>query len=141
MLTNDDIKKLKDVFATKSDLKRTNDTVEEIKGDVKQLKGDVKELQSDVKQLQGAVSNIAVEVVGLKQEVADIRENMATKDDFRQVMTTMDAVLGEVKAMREGQSSHFQQHEDNDKFHKTINKRVQVIETVPVIAHQIKKKN
>lgn len=112
MITDVDIQKLKKVFATKDDLKSfaTKDVV----------------------------NNIAVEVVGIKHKIADIEERMATKDDLRKVMTTVESVLGEVKAMREEQSTHYQQHEDNRLEHKEFRKRLDQIESVPVIAHQIK---
>ena len=48
----------------------------------------------------------------LRQELEKIREEMATKDDFRQVMTVLDKVLKEVLAMRQEQTMHVQSHED-----------------------------
>jgi len=70
-------------------------------------------------------------------------EKLPTKNDFDQlkesVLDRMDAVFGEVKVMREEQSLHFQQHDDNNLFNKAIDKRVSKIESVPVIAHEIKK--
>jgi len=49
-------------------------------------------------------------------------EKLPTKNDFDQlkesVLDRMDAVFGEVKVMREEQSLHFQQHDDNNLFNK-----------------------
>ncbi|MDD2823519.1 MAG: hypothetical protein PHQ59_05580 [Candidatus Daviesbacteria bacterium] len=76
----------------------------------------------------------------INQELEKIREEMATKEDLREVMTKVDAVFGEVKAMREEQVSHYLQHEDNDKEHIIFRKRLDKLEIAPVITHQIKAK-
>jgi len=112
MLTVTDIKKLTEVFATKNDLN----------------------------QVKKVVDNLAVEVVDIKHGIAEMKENMTTKTETRQVMGMVEAVLGEVKIMREEQSSHNLQHEDNDKEHKVFRKKLDKLEVVPVIAHQIKVK-
>lgn len=49
-----------------------------------------------------------------RQEFEKIREEMATKDDLRQVMTVLDKVLKEVLAMRQEQEFHVQKHRDID---------------------------
>lgn len=79
-------------------------------------------------------------VFATKQKLAEMEERLASKEELREVMTKVDAVFGEVKAMREDQSMHYLQHEDNDNEHKVFRKRLNVIESVPVIAHQIKRK-
>ncbi len=48
----------------------------------------------------------------LRQELEKIREEMATKEDFRKVMTVLDKVLKEVLDMRQEQSFHIQSHDD-----------------------------
>lgn len=85
---------------------------------------------SDIKKL--------TEVFATKQELQELREVVATKDDFRKVMTAVDNVFGEVKAMREEQAMHFQSHEDNRLEHIEFKDRLRKIESVPVIAHQIR---
>lgn len=55
-----------------------------------------------------------------RQEFEKIREEMATKDDFRQVMTVLDKVLKEVLAMRQDQDIHTQKHRDIDEEIKAI---------------------
>lgn len=119
MITDDDVKKLKKVFATKEDLKRFA-------------------TKEDFQKLREVDANLVREVVEIKAEIADIKEKMATKDELRQVMTTVDAVFGEVKAMREEQAAHFQSHEDNNQEHGEFRRRLDKIESVPVIAHQVK---
>ncbi|MFA5933592.1 MAG: hypothetical protein WCV81_05685 [Microgenomates group bacterium] len=110
MITDTDIKKLKTVFATKDDLN----------------------------QVKKVVDNLAVEVVDIKHDIAEMKENMTTKEETRQVLGMVESVLGEVKAMREEQSSHNLQHEDNDKEHKVFRKRLDKLEITSVVAHQIK---
>ncbi len=85
---------------------------------------------SDIKKL--------TEVFTTKQEMMEMEERLATKVELREVMTKVDAVFGEVKAMREEQVMHFQSHEDNRLEHKEFRGRLDKIESVPVIAHQIK---
>ena len=46
------------------------------------------------------------------QELEKIREEMASKDDFRRVMTVLDKVLKEVLDMRQEQTMHVQSHDD-----------------------------
>lgn len=63
------------------------------------------------------------------QAMARLEEKLATKEGLNKVMNTVDAVLGEVKAMRMEQSAHFQQHEDiNEKFNQS-EKRIKKLET------------
>ena len=75
---------------------------------------------SDIKKL--------TEVFVTKQEFNKRMENVATKDDFRKVMTTVDNVFGEVKAMREELAIHFQSHDDNRLEHKEFRVRLDKIE-------------
>lgn len=99
MITDDDVKKLKTIFATKDDLKKYA--------------------------TQKVAEGIVKEVVSLRHDLNDVKENMVTKDDFRQVMTAIDRVYGEVKTYRQEQD--------------TLSQRVTDIESMPIIAHQIKK--
>lgn len=80
-------------------------------------------------------------VFATKQELQEMREEMATKSELREVMTKVDAVFGEVKAMREEQSSHYRSHEDNDMEHKEFKRRFDRLESTSVVAHQIKVKS
>lgn len=79
-----------------------------------------------------------IEVFATKQDLNEFREEVATKEEQRQIMTLVDSVLGEVKTMRDEQAIHFQDHEDNRKFHKEIDSRVKRIESIPIVAHQVK---
>ena len=49
-----------------------------------------------------------------KQELERVREEMVTKDEHREVMTTLDKVLKEILAMRQEQTFHVQKHVDID---------------------------
>ena len=48
------------------------------------------------------------------QRIEKLEERVATKDDFRQVMTVLDKVLKEVLAMRQEQTFHVQKHIEID---------------------------
>lgn len=104
MITSDDIKKLKGVFVTKDDLKQFATKV------------DLAKLQME-----------------MNERFEAVEERMATKDDFRKVMTVLDKVLKEVLAIRQEQSVHTGDH-------MRINERLNNIEKVPVIAHALKSK-
>ncbi|MDO8570153.1 MAG: hypothetical protein Q7R97_01030 [Candidatus Daviesbacteria bacterium] len=119
MITDNDIIKLKKSFATKDDLEKTN---------------------KKLGKLEGVVNNLVVEVVGIKSEIVQIRETMITKDDHRQLMTVLDSLAGDVKTVREEQIMHSQTHEDNRLEHKEFKERFSRIESVPVIALQIKRR-
>lgn len=67
---------------------------------------------------------------GLRQEMNELKEKVDNRND--DVFTKMDLVYGEVKAMRDEQAAHSQQHRD-------INQELEMIKSVPVIAHSIKK--
>ncbi len=45
------------------------------------------------------------------EDLRKLREEMATKDELRKVMTTLDKVLHEVLAMRQEQDFHVQKHQ------------------------------
>lgn len=84
-----------------------------------------------------------VPVFATKQDL----EQFVTKSDLEgeidslksSVFTRMDAVYKEVVDMRQEQSAHFQQHEDNEETLKNHESRLHKIESLPLIAHQIKK--
>ncbi len=67
----------------------------------------------------------------LKEE---LEEKMATKEDSNRILRLVDQVLGEVKAMRIEQSAHSVRHDD-------VEERVTKIEKIPVIAHELRKKD
>lgn len=67
----------------------------------------------------------------VKGELEPVRSEFVEK--FDQVLTRMDKVYGEVLSMREEQSMHNAKHED-------INERLDNIESVSVVAHELKKK-
>lgn len=131
MISDDDIKRLAKEFATKSDLGNFA-----TKDDLKRFA-----TKDDLEDLQRVVTNLAVEVMGIKGEIVDIKENMVTKEDHREIRTLMDRVLKELVEMRQEQVVHSQRHEDNDREHQEIKKRLHRVESVPVIAHEIKKRS
>lgn len=53
-----------------------------------------------------------------------LEEKMATKDDFREVLTRMDAVIKELKDFRLEQSSHIQDHRDIRDEINAVRKRI-----------------
>lgn len=71
---------------------------------------------------------LVIEIVKNRAEFEQKFENMATKEDFNRVMTAVDAVLGEVKAMRLEQAAHFQQHQDIDEKIKNHDSRLKKME-------------
>lgn len=85
MITDTDVKKLKQVFATKKDLDRfaTKDDLNEVKKDVKELKKDTSELKKDVK--------------GLKEDNKGIKELMA---DIASYIKTGEATMEDYRKMR-----------------------------------------
>lgn len=70
----------------------------------------------------------------VEKRLDDIERNMVTKDDNNKILNLVDQVLGELKDMRQEQSAHNQDHVD-------INERLTKIETLPSIAHELKKKS
>lgn len=84
---------------------------------------------SDIKKL--------TDVFATKQDLEELKETVATKEESRQVMTKLDSVYGEIIAVRQEQTAHYQQHEDINHDISSFKKR---IENIPVIAHQIKSK-
>lgn len=66
----------------------------------------------------------------LEDRIGKIEENMATKDDFRQVMTALDKVLKEVLAIRQEQTMHVEDH-------RRINDRLDAIEKVPAVTQHL----
>lgn len=79
------------------------------------------------------------QVFATKQDL----EKLATKVELREfrndVMDKMDKVYTEVLNMREEQSAQSQRYEDLEQEISSAKKRVDQIEKIPVIAHQIKK--
>lgn len=80
--------------------------------------------------LQNIKLDLAKVEFNLRTEIEEIKEKMATKDDFRRFMTVLEKTFTEVKKMREEQSAHFGEH-------RLINDRLDDIERVPVVAHEL----
>lgn len=119
MLTTDDIKKLAQKFATKKDLEKFA------------TKKDLEKFVTK-KDLEGYATklDLAKLEVDMKVEFVKIREEMATKDDFRKVMTVLDKVLKEVLVMRQEQTMHVEDH-------RRINERFKAIEKVSAVAQHL----
>lgn len=66
----------------------------------------------------------------VKGQLEPVRNEFVEK--FDQVMTRMDKVYGEVKVRREEQAIHEASHEE-------IESRLSAVESVPVVAHELKK--
>lgn len=64
------------------------------------------------------------------QAIERLEEKMATKTDINRVMTTLDAVLGEVKAMRQEQIINSQRLNDHDEEINGVKKRVKKLENI-----------
>ncbi|MBI2011641.1 hypothetical protein HYS91_02630 [Candidatus Daviesbacteria bacterium] len=77
------------------------------------------------------------EVFVTKEELKQEVEKLLTRDEFNEkydkIMNMLDKVYGEVKTMREEQAAHTQRHED-------VENRLIKIETIPSVAHELKKK-
>lgn len=127
IITDNDIKKLRTVFATKDDLKQVEEKMA-TKDNLKQFgtKNDLKQYatRDDLRQ---EIARVREEN---EQAHADLQDNLNTKFDY--VLEKLDAVLGEVKAMREEQSMHLLLNED-------IDRRLDKIESVPVVAAHLTK--
>lgn len=67
---------------------------------------------ADIKKLLLEMARSFVTKEELRQEFEKIREEMATKNESRDIMTKLDAVFKEVKDMRQEQDMHVQQHRD-----------------------------
>lgn len=65
-----------------------------------------------------------------EQDLEKLEERLSEK--HHEVLNKLDAVFGEVKEMRQEQSVHRQEHDD-------IDKRLDKIESVPAVAHELKK--
>ena len=61
-----------------------------------------------------------------KEDLRTLEEKMATKDQFRQVMTIIDNLVGEVRAFRQEMTF--------------LNHRVEKIESTPTVASELRKK-
>lgn len=76
------------------------------------------------------------QVFATKQELNQLEERltekMATKDDLNLIMERLDAVFGEVVAMRQEQASH-------QAIHDHIEDRLRDIEQIPSIAHELRR--
>ncbi len=60
----------------------------------------------------------------LEYDLQRLEENMASRDDFRKVMTQLDAVIKELKDFRLEQSSHTQEHNDIRDEINAVKKRI-----------------
>lgn len=63
------------------------------------------------------------------QAIDRLEEKMVTKVDHDRIMTTLDAVLTEVRAIREEFAMHAQRHEDVDEKISDHDKRIKKLET------------
>lgn len=70
------------------------------------------------------------QVFATKQELQELGATMVTKEEFNKVMERLDAVYGEVIAMRQEQASH-------QAIHDHIEDRLHDIEHIPAIAHEL----
>lgn len=145
-ITDDDIKKLKTVFATKQDFKRLETRFSGLErrfGGLEERFGGLERrfggLEGKVSGLEEGLRNLVKDHVALRSEVEEIKEKMATKDDLRDVKGIAEEVLGEVKAMREEQAAHNQQHEDTDQRLDNHERRLKKLESPSLVAHQIKR--
>lgn len=100
MLTQADFKKLGNLFITKVELKKA------------------------VKSLKGQIDGLQGQIIDVRLDIKSIREEMATKDDFRKVVTILDKVLKEVLDMRQEQTMHVQSHRDIEDEIKNIKKKL-----------------
>lgn len=75
-------------------------------------------------------------VFATKQDIKELKEEltekMATKEEQNRVYNLVDKVLGEVKSMRMEQAANYQRDQD-------LEVRVEKIERIPVIAHELKR--
>ena len=111
MITDDDVKKLKKVFATKKDL------------DKFATKDDLKKTTTE---LQVEIFKTREE---LKSEINLLEERFDKK--FDRVMNGVDKVVVELQAMRQEQSIHRLEHDD-------IEKKFKAIESTSTVAHNVK---
>lgn len=111
MITDDDVKKLKTVFATKEDLKgfATNKRLDEVN-----------------ERLANAIVETRVELRSFKEEVRSSFEQNTSR-----ILEAIDAFAGEIKDHRMKESIHNQKHDD-------IVDRLDKIEKVSVVAYELK---
>ena len=92
MITDTDIKKLKGVFATKTDLKRFATKIE-----FSELKADVKKLDARVEKLDARVEKLDARTIRIVEKVSDMDTRMdsfATKEDLENgLRATTDVLL------------------------------------------------
>jgi hypothetical protein len=119
MITDDDVKKLKTVFATKEDLA-------DVKEDLNRFatKDDLKRFATK-NDLRGFATKNDVEAA--KQEML---ERYDEKSD--RILEFLDSFAGEIKDHRMKEMIHGQKHDD-------IAGRLDKIEKVPVVAHELRK--
>ena len=72
-------------------------------------------------------------------ELAKIREEMATKNDVRDLKGLVESVFTEVKNMREEQSAHFNEHRRINDDLQSLDKSVKKLESPASVSHRIKK--
>lgn len=78
------------------------------------------------------------EYFATKQELNDLEEKLM--NEFHEVNTGIANVYGEVKNMREEQSMYAQRHDDAENTIKSYGKRLDEIESIPTVAHELKLK-
>lgn len=90
-----------------------------------------KRLDNTNKRLEGFIVTFLREINRLDEKIDLYRNEIDSfKDDL---MTKIDAVYKEVLDMRQEQIVHFEQH-------SKINDRLDVVEAIPAVAHELKRK-
>lgn len=72
MLNDEDIIKLKSVFATKEDIQGMKDDILSIKGDVSFIKTDILEMKSDMADLKELVQGLIVSMDGIAKAIGNL---------------------------------------------------------------------
>ncbi len=111
--------------------KTTRQLVQDLSGTVQDLSGTVQDLSETVKGL------VAYTVKGfgeVNKRIDELEENSASQKSLDKVYNLTDQAVKELKTMREEQSAHRQEHDD-------IDERLNNIEAVPAVAHELKRKS
>lgn len=140
MITDDDVKKLKTVFATKDDLKNfaTKGDLENFarKEDVDGIREDLKRYatKDDLKKVDQKVDRVVETIVQTSQEMRDMEDRLVkqSQEDTNRILEVMDSFTKEIKDHRTEETIHQHQHEE-------MVGRLDRIEKIPIIAHELRK--
>lgn len=94
MITDQDVDKLKQVFATKDDMMDLKQDISSLKQDVSGLKQDVSTLKQDVSGLKQDVSTLKQDVSDLKQDISEIKletKEFVKKKDLEKLGATISS--------------------------------------------------